>query len=93
LGNVLISEDWHLWMIDFSRAFRLNKTLLNAKNLEKCDRQLLERLRRLDAKEVTAKAGAYLTRGEIEALMARRDQVVAVFETLIKEKGEDAILY
>jgi hypothetical protein len=93
LGNVLISEDWHLWMIDFSRAFRLNKTLLNAKNLEKCDRQLLERMRLLDAKEVTAKTGEYLSRGEIEALMARRDQIIAVFEKFIKEKGEAAVLY
>ena len=25
LTNVLISEDWHLWMIDFTRAFRLHK--------------------------------------------------------------------
>lgn len=93
LGNVLISADWHLWMIDFSRAFRLNKALLNDKNLQKCDRQLLERLRQLDAKEVTAKTSAYLTKGEIEAVMARRDKIIAVFEQLIKEKGESAILY
>lgn len=93
LGNVLISEDWHLWMIDFSRAFRLNKTLLNTKNLEKCDRQLLERMRLLDAKEVAAKTNAYLSPGEIGALMARRDQIIAVFEKLIKERGEEAILY
>jgi len=29
LGNVLISEDWHLWMIDFTRAFRNNPWLEN----------------------------------------------------------------
>ena len=80
-------------MIDFSRAFRLNNTLLNAKNLEKCDRQLLEKMRLLDAKEVAAKTSEYLTPGEIGALMARRDLVIAVFEKLIKEQGEYAVLY
>ncbi len=27
LGNVLIGEDWHVWRVDFTRAFRTYKTL------------------------------------------------------------------
>ena len=56
-GNVLITKDWHLYMIDFSRAFRLYPTLKDPKVLTRCDRQLLQKLRQLDAAEVTAKNG------------------------------------
>ena len=93
LGNVLISEDWHLWMIDFSRAFRLHHDLENAKNLVRCDRQLLEKLRQLDRGEFKAKAGAYLTQPEIDAVMARRDVIVKFFEKLVKDQGEAQVLY
>jgi hypothetical protein len=93
LGNVLISENWHLWMIDFSRAFRLQHDLRTPKNLVRCERQLLENLRRLDAKELTAKTQEFLTKMEIQGVMARRDKIVKLFEQLIAEKGEQAVLY
>ena len=93
LGNVLISEDWHLWMIDFSRAFRIRTDLENAANLVKCERQLLENLRKLNAADVAEKTKGYLTQMEINGVMARRDKIVALFEKLIKEKGENQVLY
>jgi hypothetical protein len=93
LGNVLISPDWHLWMIDFSRAFRTHKDLESAKNLERCDRKLLEGLRRLDAAAVREKTRIYLTQYEINGIMARRDIIVKLFEKLVAEKGEGQVLY
>jgi hypothetical protein len=93
LGNVLISEDWHVWMIDFSRAFRLYTTLKSPQNLVKCDRQLLEKLRHLDAVEFKKKTGNWLSDPEIKGVMARRDKIVSQFEALITEKGEKAVLY
>ena len=93
LTNVLIGENWELYMIDFSRAFRLYKDLENANNLERIDRQLLEKLRQLDAGEVERKTGPHLKKGEIRAVMARRDKIVAHFERRAAEKGESAVLY
>ncbi len=93
LTNVLISEDWHMWMIDFSRAFRLYGDLQNAKNLVKCDRRLLESLRKLDGAEVTAKTKNWLTKAEIKGVMMRRDKIVAHFEKLIAANGEKEVLY
>ncbi len=93
LGNLLISEDWHLWMIDFSRAFRLYTTLQDPKRLTRCDRQLLQKLRQLDAAEVQAKAGKWLNSPEIKGLMARRDRIVAFFDALAAKKGQGAVLY
>jgi hypothetical protein len=93
LGNVLISEDWHMWMIDFSRAFRLFSTLENPKNLVQCDRQLLQKLRQLDAGELENKTKNLLTRPEVKGVMERRDKIVAFFEDLIAKKGESNVLY
>jgi hypothetical protein len=91
--NVLIGEDWTIWRVDFSRAFRALKDLRDPKNLVKCDRQLFDKLKALKADELTEKTKRYLTKSEVNGVMARRDKIVATFQTLITEKGEKEVLY
>lgn len=93
LTNVLIGEDWKIYRIDFSRAFRLYKDLQSAKDLVQCDRQLFEKLKTLDGNELAEKTKHYLTKDEVKAVMARRDKIVAQFQKLISEKGENEVLY
>ena len=93
LTNVLIGEDWKIWRIDFSRAFRLSKDLKDSTNLVRCDRHLLESLRTLDGNQLAEKTKRYLTKDAVKAVMARRDKIVARFQQLISEKGEAAVLY
>src|SRR6202166_1851536 len=93
LTNVLIGEDWTIWRIDFSRAFRTSKDLRDPKDLVKCDRQLFEKLKALKADELSEKTKRYLTKAEVNGVMARRDKIVATFQTLIAEKGENQVLY
>jgi hypothetical protein len=93
LTNVLIGEDWSVYRVDFSRAFRKSKDLRGEKNLVKCDRQLFEKLKALKADEVAEKTRRYLTKDEINAVMARRDKIVAKFQSLIAQKGEKEIMY
>jgi hypothetical protein len=93
LTNVLIGEDWTIWRVDFSRAFRKNKDLRSSKNLVKCDRQLFEKLKALKADELAEKTKRYLTKDEVKGVMARRDKIVTTFQTLIAEKGEEEVLY
>ncbi len=93
LTNVLIDENWKIWRIDFSRAFRLSKELVDPKDLVRCDRQLLEKLKALDANALTEKTSHYLTKDEVKAVMARRDKIVAQFQKMIAEKGENEVLY
>ncbi len=93
LTNVLIGEDWTVWRIDFSRAFRTSKDLRSPKDLVKCDRQLFERLKALNANDVAEKTKNYLTKTEVNAVMARRDKIVATFRALITAKGENEVLY
>ena len=93
LTNVLITEDWRIWRIDFTRAFRLFRDLQTPKDLMRCDRQLLSKLKTLDGNELAVKTKGFLTKPEVEAVMARRDKIVAYFQKLIAEKGEDVVLY
>jgi hypothetical protein len=93
LGNILITHDWRFVMIDFTRAFRLERTLRLPHTLQRCDRRLLARLRTLTAAEVRKAVGNQLTVFEINALIARRDRIVERFEELIAERGEDRVLY
>lgn len=91
--NMLISEDWKLYMIDFSRAFRASRKLEDPHRLVMCDRQLLERLRKLDEHEVLERTKPHLRKSEVKALMARRDKILAHFAKLVTQKGEAAVLY
>jgi S-adenosylhomocysteine hydrolase len=61
--------------------------------LVRCDRQLLEKLKALDANVLAEKTNRYLTKDEVKAVMARRDKIVAQFQTMIAQKGENEVLY
>lgn len=93
LGNVLITPDWKLWMIDFTRAFRLWNELKYPADLSLVDRTLLARLRALDGKALREATAHCLTSYEADAVMKRRDLLVAHFDRLVAEKGAGAVLY
>jgi hypothetical protein len=93
LTNVLISSDWHIWMIDFTRAFRLHKNIGTIQNLVRCDRRLLANMKKLNKDLLKETMGRYLTGSEMDALLARRDQIVTFFEGEAAKKGEAAVLF
>jgi hypothetical protein len=93
LTNVLITNDWKIWRIDFTRAFRLHKELKSTSDLAHCDRQLFVKLKALNQDELLEKTKHYLTKDEVKAVMARRDKIVEQFQKLISEKGENEVLY
>lgn len=93
LTNVLIGEDWTVWRVDFTRAFRTIKTVREPKNLVKCDRQLFEKLKALNGDELAEKTKGYLSKDEVKGVMARRDKIVETFQSMIAAKGEGEVLY
>lgn len=80
LGNLLITNDWRVWAIDHTRAFRQMDKLRSPENLTRCDRQVLERMKALDRASLKRELGEHLTDWDIDALLARRDLIVAYFE-------------
>ncbi len=80
VGNLLITKDWMLWMIDHGRAFRMHHDLPNPKILKMCERRLLAKMRELTEPALKAELGSYLTGMEIQAVLKRRDKIVAHFD-------------
>ena len=91
LGNILITEDWRLWMIDFTRAFRKTRQL-SPRPLTHCDRRLMEQLRSLTREKLLDVGRPYIGGAEVDALLKRRDLIVARFEELIAQRGEATVL-
>jgi hypothetical protein len=91
-GNLLITPEWKLWMIDHTRAFRAHKTLLKPESLGRCDHNLLQALRSLNTVGLKKELGPYLRSEEIAGLLARRDEIVRHFDREISQKGQDAVL-
>ena len=94
LGNLLITNDWKLVMIDFSRGFRRHKDLLDPKNLLNCklDRRFYDGMRELKEDAVKRLLADVLSKAEMEGLMARKDKIVTHFDGLIAQKGETPVL-
>src|SRR5437868_12440961 len=93
LTNVLIGQEWKIYRIDFTRAFRRSRDLREPKNLVHCDRSLLDKLRTLDKNELARRTKGYLNKDEVDAVIARRDKIVACFDKLVAAKGENEVLY
>lgn len=93
LGNILHTPDWRVLMIDFTRAFRLNRGLINEKDLEIVDRALFKNMESLTTEAAQEAVGPHLTKAELQAMMARRDALLTHYRKLIAERGEAKVFY
>jgi hypothetical protein len=75
--NILYEKDWNLWMIDHTRSFRRQPSLMNAKSMEKCDQVLVQRIKQLKEADVKAETGRWLEPRQISSVMARAKLIVA----------------
>jgi hypothetical protein len=92
-GNLLITRGWRIWMIDFTRAFRRWPRLTSPAGLERCDGTLLQALRNLTRGDLESALRDTLAPAELDGLVARRELLVRHFDDLIRERGEDTVLY
>jgi hypothetical protein len=93
LGNLLITKNWQLVLIDHTRSFIPYPKIRNTDNLNRCSRKLLTNMKNLTKDSVTKAEGDALTPREIDALLQRRDKIVSFFEKRAAEKGEAAVLF
>ncbi len=91
-GNVLWTSDWKMWLIDHTRAFRLDVELTKPELMIRIGADLLERLRSLTPEELDEAVGDSLTGFEQGSLMRRRDLLVQHFAELIDQHGEYTVL-
>jgi hypothetical protein len=87
LGNLIILKDWNIRMIDHTRAFRTNPTLKTPGNIARCDREVFARLKQLDKPTLSKAVGNSLQAYEVDAILKRRDAIVAIIE----QRGENGL--
>jgi hypothetical protein len=92
-GNVIYTKDWRVVMIDFTRGFRLHRTLRLPASLTSIERNLWQRLQALTRPAVSKAVDIYLTPQEIGAVMERQQALVEHYRRLINERGEALVLY
>ena len=91
-GNLLVTSDYQLWMIDHTRAFQFKFELLDDK-VTRVPRRSWERLLALTEKELSSALAKYLTPIEIRGIVERRTVLIEHVERLVAERGEDVVFY
>lgn len=103
-GNIKITKDWRIILIDHSRAFRTSekftKDLIYSerskkrkKIMKKLSRAFVEKLKSLNFDLIKKIAGEYLIDRETEAVLIRKDLILKEINKRIIKFGEDEVLY
>ena len=91
LTNMLITNDWDLRIIDFTRAFHPISKLASDLPV-RIDRSIYETLESVTEETIRELVGPYLRKSEIRALMQRRDQIVEFYAQRVAERGAEIVL-
>lgn len=89
-GNLLIDGEWHLFLIDHSRAFSDGRRLPFP--MTRIDKDLWDQMRALDEVALTTAIGKWVARGQIRAMLARRDKMQEVIDKLL-QTGSPSTVY
>ena len=92
-GNMLYDEDWHLFLIDHSRAFIEKKDLKGLAAPNRIDKALWDRMDALTKENLQASLGAWLTPKEIDALLARRDRMREAINKSVATNGAANVFF
>jgi hypothetical protein len=92
-GNLLYDDDWHLFLIDHSRAFIDRKDLKGVTAPARVDRAFWNRIEALTPEQLQGALGAWLNKNEFEALLARRDRMREEIAKMVAQRGEDSVFF
>jgi len=92
-GNTLYGPDWHMWLIDHTRAFRPGEDLRDAGDIVWCERGFWRNLRAVEDAAITESVKEDLRPAEIAGLLGRRRKLVDFLDARIRERGEQAVLF
>lgn len=94
MGNILLDDEWNVWFIDHTRAFRRSTDITkHLANIGRCERGLYEKMKTLNRAQLDSAVKTLLRPAEVEAVLTRRDMIVAQLERLAAERGEDKVFF
>jgi hypothetical protein len=87
-GNLLYDGDFHIILIDHSRAFTSTTDLRRMSAPTRIDAELWERMEALTLPDLQAALGPWIGRSEIQAVLRRRDRMKVQIDNMVRERGE-----
>jgi len=87
-GNLIYDDDWHLFLIDHSRAFTDRKDLKGMAPLGRVDRKLWTRMLALTLDDLNKGLGDWVGAKEKKAILLRRDKMAAQIKQMVAKRGE-----
>ena len=88
-GNLMVDDDWNLFLIDHSRAFITDKDL--AVKMEHVDPEMWNKILALDEPALTAAIGKWVEGGVVRSMLARREKMKIAIDKLVATNGEAAV--
>ena len=93
LGNSLIDSDWHVWLIDHTRAFHPYAQLYAEDRLTHINVGLWHTLHTTAPEYVRSRLQDSLTKRQIDALLGRWQLLLEHYRTQIDLLGEKRVLF
>jgi hypothetical protein len=84
-GNLLVDSEWHLFLIDHSRAFVSEPRL--PQELQTVDKRLGEAMLALDEPSLKSAVGRWLDSRQLQAVLRRRDAMKKKIDALVAKQG------
>ena len=102
--NIRYTMDWRMILIDHSQCFRSSrkhkknlvygkKGIKERKLFRMLPRVFVGKIKALSFENIKKAVGFYLKDKEIEAILARKKLLLKEIDEMIKEKGEEKVLY
>lgn len=92
-GNLIYDSDWHLFLIDHSRAFIGKKDLKGIAPLGRVDRALWEKMAALTMEDLDRGLDKWVGNNEKKALLLRRDLMAKQIAEMVQKRGEKSVFY
>lgn len=87
-GNLLYDADFHLILIDHSRAFTTRKDIRGIAQPDHIDAVLWDKMQALTLADLQAAFGDLLDKGQIKAILDRRDRMRKAIDKMVAARGE-----
>ena len=92
-GNLIYDSDWHLFLIDHSRAFIGKKDLKGIAPLGRVDRELWNKMAALTIEDLDRGLEKWVGDKEKQAILTRRDLMAKSIQEMIAKRGEKFVFY
>ena len=92
-GNLIYDSDWHLFLIDHSRAFIGKKDLKGMAPLGRVDRDLWNKMAALTIEDLDRGLDKWVGTNEKKALLIRRDLMAKQITEMVAKRGEKSVFY